>query len=67
VNGPGTVTFTTRSVFARRNSTSRTCTGAVRRIGPTIRGTGIGLPLRSGTDPGLSMSTPASAVANRLE
>ena len=38
-----------------------------RRIGPTIRGTGFGCPLRSSAVPGLSMSTPSSAVANRLE
>ena len=41
--------------------------GALRRIGPTTRGTGIGRPLRLMTVPGLSMSMPSSAVAKRLE
>ena len=67
VNGPGTVILTVREVWARRNLTSSTSTGCLRRIGPTTRGTGFGWPLRSSAVPGLSMSTPSSAVANRLE
>ena len=42
VKGPGSVALIARSVFARRNSTSRFSTGRVRRIGPTTRGTGLG-------------------------
>ena len=34
---------------------------------PTTRGTGFGCPERSSALPGLSMSTPSSAVAKRLE
>ena len=30
--------------------------------GPATRGAGIGLPLRSSTEPGLSTSTPSSAI-----
>ena len=67
IDTPGTVTFTGRDVLARRNWTSRTCTVCIRSIGPTTRGTGLGWPLRSSAVPGLSMSTPASAVANRFE
>ena len=39
VNGPGMVILIGRSVLARRNATSRTCTGRRRRIWPTTRGT----------------------------
>ena len=67
VNGPGTVILMVRLVFARRNLRSSTSTGCRRRIGPVTRGTGFGWPLRSSAVPGLSMSTPSSAVANRLE
>src|SRR3954469_2304475 len=67
VNGPGTVIFTGRSVSERRNCRSRTCTACGRRIGPTTRGTGFGWPLRSSAVPGLSTSTPSSAVAKRYE
>ena len=67
VNGPGTVILMVLPVFARRNATSSTSTGWRRRIGPVTRGTGFGCPLRSSAVPGLSMSTPSSAVANRLE
>ena len=38
-----------------------------RSTGPTTRGTGLGSPLRSSAVPGLSISTPESAVANRFE
>ena len=67
VNGPGTVIFVVRVVQARRNSRSPTSTGWRRRIGPVTRGTGLGWPLRSSAVPGLSMSTPSRAVANRFE
>ena len=67
VKGPGTVILIMRSVLARRNCTSRTSTGCRRLIGPATRGTGLGWPLRSSAVPGLSMSTPSSAVAKRLE
>ena len=63
----GTVILIGRSVFARRNSTSRTSTGPRRRIGPTTRGTDVALPERPMIEPGLSTSTPSSAVAKRLE
>ena len=46
-----------------KKSTSRTPTGSGRTIGPAIRGTGLGWPLRSRAVPGLSMSTPSRAVA----
>ena len=67
VNGPGTVILTVRPVLARRNAASAASTGCRRRIGPVTRGTGFGDPLRSSAVPGWSMSTPSSAVANRLE
>ena len=67
VKGPGTVILTVRRVLARRNAMSAVSTGCRRRIGPVIRGTGFGCPLRPSSVPGLSMSTPSSAVANRLE
>jgi hypothetical protein len=67
VNGPGTVILIRRSVSERRNSTSRTSTGRARRIGPTTRGTGFSWPVRSSATPGLSRSTPSSAVAKRFE
>jgi hypothetical protein len=67
VNGPGTVILILRSVLARRNCASRTSTGCLRRIGPTMRGTMAKPPVRFGVLPGLSMSTPSSAVAKRLE
>ena len=67
VNGPGTVILIRRSVIDRRNSTSRTSTGRVRRIGPVTRGTGFGCPVLSRATPGSSRSTPSSAVANLLE
>ena len=67
VNGPGTVILIARLVFERRKRTSRTCTGCLRSIGPTTRGTGFGSPLRSRAMPGLSMSTPSRAVAKRFE
>jgi len=67
VKGPGTVILIMRSVFARRNCTSRTSTGYLRRTFPVTRGTGLGWPERSSAMPGLSMSTPSSAVAKRLE
>jgi len=56
-----------RLVLARRKVTSCTSTGWRRRIGPVTRGTGFGWPLRSSAVPGLSTSTPSSAVANLLE
>jgi hypothetical protein len=56
-----------RLVLARRNLTSSTSTGCLRRTFPATRGTGLGWPERSSAVPGLSMSTPSSAVANRLE
>src|SRR5262249_11482097 len=59
VNGPGTVILIARLVLARRNSTSRTSTGCLRRILPTMRGTGFGCPDRSRAVPGLSISTPS--------
>src|SRR6267378_1654970 len=46
VNGPGSVILITRSVFARRNCTSRTSIGRLRTIGPRIRGTVARPPLR---------------------
>jgi hypothetical protein len=67
VNGPGSVIFTERSVFARRNRRSSTSTGRVRRIRSTTRGTEFSLPVRPRTIAGLSMSMPSSAVAKRLE
>ncbi len=67
VKGPGTVILIAREVLARRNFTSRTSTGCLRLTGPTTRGTGFGWPLRSSAVPGLSISTPSSAVAKRLE
>jgi hypothetical protein len=67
VNGPGTVIFTGRSVFAFKNWRSRTSTGCRRRIGPTTRGAGFGCPLRSMAIPGRSRSMPSSAVAKRFE
>jgi hypothetical protein len=67
VNGPGTVIFTLRFVWRRRNSRSSTSTACLRRMGPTTRGTGFGCPLRSSATPGLSTSTPSSAVAKRFE
>jgi hypothetical protein len=42
-----------------------TVSGAFRWILPTIRGAGFGWPERSSAVPGLSMSTPSSAVAKR--
>jgi hypothetical protein len=53
--------------MARRNFTSSTSTGCLRRTLPATRGTGLGWPERSSAVPGLSMSTPSSAVAKRLE
>ena len=41
--------------------------GRSRLIGPATRGTGLGWPVRSSAVPGLSISTPESAVAIRLE
>ena len=38
-----------------------------RRIGPTTRGTGFSWPVLSSATPGLSRSTPSSAVAKRFE
>src|SRR4029079_16514632 len=67
VNGPGTVIFTVFFVCARRNCRSRSWTGCLRRTFPVTRGTGIGLPLRLSAEPGFSVSTPSSAVANRFE
>jgi hypothetical protein len=67
VNGPGTVILIRRSVIERRNSTSRTSTGRVRRIAPTTFGTGVSCPVRSRATPGSSRSTPSSAVAKRFE
>ena len=46
---------------------SRTSTGRVRRIVPTTRGTGVGVPVRVDHLAGLSTSMPSSAVAKRLE
>jgi hypothetical protein len=56
-----------RSVLARSTLRSRSSTACLRRIGPTTRGTGIGLPLRLMVVPGFSASMPSSAVAKRLE
>ena len=67
IDNPGTVIFTKRSVLAFRNFRSRTSTACFRRILPATRGTGFGWPLRSSAVPGLSRSTPSSAVAKRLE
>ena len=67
VNGPGTVILIGFVVCARRKRTSSTSTGCRRRTGPTMRGTGFGWPDRSSAVPGLSMSTPSSAVAKRFE
>ncbi len=67
VNGPGMVIFAGRSVAARRNCMSRGSTGPRRRIGPTTRGTMVVPGTRLGTSAGLSRSSPASAVAKRLE
>ena len=53
VNGPGTVILIVRSVLARRNCTSRTSTGCLRRTLPTTRGTGLGWPQRSSAVPGI--------------
>src|SRR5437660_1508330 len=66
VNGPGTVILMVRSVLARRNLTSPTSTGCRRRTFPATRGTGLGWPERSSAVPGLSMSTPSSAVVDRV-
>jgi hypothetical protein len=63
VNGPGTVALILCSVLARSSSTSRTSTGRRRRIGPAMRGTWIGRPMRLMVVPGLSISTPSRAVA----
>jgi len=41
--------------------------GRVRLTGPATRGTGFEWPVRSRALPGVSMSTPASAVAKRFE
>src|SRR5919108_707139 len=67
VNGPGSVIFTGRSVFARRKRRSSTSTGRVRRTGPTTRGTEFFLPVRPTTIAGWSMSMPSSAVADQCE
>ena len=67
VKGPGTVIFTGFVVWRLRNRRSSTSTGRMRRIRPTMRGTGFGCPDRSSAVPGLSMSIPSSAVAKRFE
>src|SRR5437667_1377191 len=67
VNGPGTVIFVCFFVCARRNLMSSTSTARRRSIFPVMRGTGFGWPERSSAVPGLSRSTPSSAVANRFE
>ena len=68
VKGPGMVILIGRSVLARRNATSRACTGCRRRIGPTTRGTIWTRPgVREGICAGCSLSMPSSAVAKRLE
>src|SRR6266513_3055092 len=67
VKGPGTVIFVFLEVFFLRNSRSSTSTGCLRRILPTMRGTGLGWPERSSAVPGWSISMPSSAVAKRLE
>ena len=56
-----------QSVFARKNFTSSTCTGRLRRSRPTMRGTRFVRPLRPGTAAGFSRSMPSRAVANRFE
>jgi hypothetical protein len=56
-----------RSVFARRNSTSRTSIGRDLPTGPTTRGTGFSLPVRSSATPGLSRSIPSSWFENQFE
>ena len=61
------VTLIRRDVLLRRNRVSRTCTGWLRLMGPVIRGTGVGVPVRPKVEPGLSGSTPPKAVAKRLE
>src|SRR5260370_19503428 len=66
VKGPGTVILIIRLVLLRRNSTSRTSTGCLRRTLPVTRGTGLGWPERSSALPGLSMSTPSSAVGEAV-
>src|SRR5258708_2389226 len=66
VKGPGTVIFTGRLVCRFKNARSSISTACLRRIRPTMRGTGFGCPERSSAVPGLSRSTPSSAVANRF-
>ena len=67
-DGETTVTLIFKSVFARRNWASLTCTGWVRFIGPTTLGTFTRLPgVRLSTSPGFAWSTPSKAVANRFE
>ena len=46
---------------------SRTSTGPPRRILAVTRGTTVSTPARFLITAGLSMSTPSSAVAKRLE
>jgi len=68
VNGPGTVIFTMRSVFARRELQ---IVDLDRMPAPDLaddaRQPGFGWPERSSALPGLSRSTPSSAVAKRFE
>ena len=59
--------FTCRLVWRLRNFRSSTSTGRMRRIGPTMRGTGLGWPDRSSAVPGWSMSIPSRAAAYRFE
>ena len=67
VNGPGSVILMGRVVLARSTSVSRTSIGVSRVILPTMRGTGLGWPVRSMAVPCRSVSMPPSAVATRLE
>src|SRR4029077_14338792 len=64
---PGTVILTLRVVCARRNLRSSTSTACLRRILPTMRGTGLGWQDRSSATPGRSMSTPSSAAGSPFE
>ena len=62
VKGPGNVTFTGRSVERRRKPSASSSTGRVRRMSPTILGTGIVLPALLVSIAGCAASTPSSAA-----
>ena len=63
--GPARLPSRDASCAARNSMGSRTPTACRRRIGPWDAWDGTGWPLRSSAVPGLSRSTPSSALANR--